>query len=320
RRQRQMCIRDSLYVHLAACADRLGDIAEAREWLSKAVAHIPAARVKELQGPNAGYLKDQVGRMEKEIEKRRAMLDREQNYLRRAASHLRTALVGSRLGGADVATAAYLTGEFFRRAGEFDLSLTWFAAARQLLARNRRGGREAAGGTDSEPDSILEQWIREAVERPDLLKANMPADEAAAAARVVGEPLADPRPSFIQRPLDKKPAAGGETEKVPAARPAVALADPPASCADLMSNLYKAVAAWRRNRDGHIPDSLKEMLDAGYLTDSSINLKDGKCRCPECAAEIRYRKGRFGDANDFLMFHVGRTSCGKTLFGDGTVR
>ena len=310
-----------LYVHLAGCADRIGDIAEAREWLSKAAAHIPVDRARDLQGPNANYLKDQVGRMEKEIERRRAMLDKEQEYLRRAAVHLRSAIVSSRLGNADISTAAYLTGELFRRARDFEASLAWFAAASQLLAKAREAGEASGGWKDSDPRGILEIWIGEAVGGPDLSKAKMSEEEAAAAAKAIGEPLADPRTFFRPRPQAAETATGGDAGKGPAARSAVALADPPASCADLMSNVYKAVAAWRRDRGGQSPDSLKDMLDAGYLTASSVNIKDGKCRCPECGAEIRYRKGRFGDADDFLMFHVGRgDNCGKTLFGDGSVR
>ena len=145
---------DMFVLHLleAGVLDRLGKTEEAGKALSKAIAYVPERPVMVLEDKG---LEERVVRQLKllrgVVEDRQMCLEREKQYLMKAAVHDMAAMRNNEIKFKecrsfdpkaaeskdwDAAPTSYLLGELLRRGGDADSAASWFAAADRIIEKN----------------------------------------------------------------------------------------------------------------------------------------------------------------------------------------
>ncbi|MHC4915368.1 MAG: hypothetical protein ACYTGB_07730 [Planctomycetota bacterium] len=272
-----------LYLRLAGCWDRLGASQLAAESLDQAL-----LTLKQVNSPPTiirGLAAVGVYR--------KLLLSKESELRRKAIEQMRLALVrDNAYPGKSVAPTSYLLGELYRREGKYSLARPWMTMAAKIAGK----------------DSLLSNMVSEAMQLPSMKETRSDEKEEAAALALLSR-LTGRRPDELVGPGETDP--GPDTPDSPGT-----VSGKPANCRECLAKIYRAYRHYVDKR-GRAPESI------GMLKNESFITAEASCgfRCPDCGAELNYKRPRRLKAGDeLLLWHPKTSRCKRLILrADGKI-
>ncbi len=264
-----------LYLRLAGCWDRLGASQLAIESLAESL--------KALKGVNSPP--EILKGLAAAAVYRRALLGKESEMRRQAIEQMRLALVrDNAYPGKSVAPTSYLLGELYRREAKYALARPWMTMAAKI-----------AGG-----ESLLSNMVVEAMQLPSMKETRSDEKEEAAALALLSR-LTGRRPEELVGPGEPGPGPGTPDS-------AGTVSGKPANCRECLSKIYRAYRNYVDKR-GKAPESIGVLKTESFITEEAC------CgfRCPDCGAELNYKRPRQLRTGDELMLWHPKTDRCKRL-------
>lgn len=336
------------HIRYAGILDRVGDLSGAITQLDKATGCIPNEVPSSPQPMSA----DAKARVEKLLASLKAipaeridLINREKQYLFRAADHLMQALYfEEQARNLDPALNCYLIGEMLRRSeGEPAASLAWFNAAKQLFQKiePEKASVQIPTGTSAEAAAAMRQHATETLEEKKRVMLTWTAEQQL----LVQNKVAGKEPeSRIKAAIAKVLKSGGvdvamapdvaaaldpripdKPEKGPAVTPPVETKGSPPPVKSGMTReavlkRYHAALLAYEKQNGALPKSLKELIASKVLSEADSCMDgQGRLLCPETGGQLMYVPPAAMGAHSAIIVPSSKDSNRARLFADGQV-
>lgn len=336
------------HIRYAGILDRVGDMKGAIAQLKNAQGCVPQeapSSPQPLSSENKAKVDEILTALKGITEERIDLVNRESQYLFRAAEHLMQALYfEEQAKNLDPSLNCYLIGEFLRRSeGEPAAASAWFDAARQLFQKiePEKAPSNIPPGTNAEDAAAIRQRAVTAMEEKKRVMLSWVEEQQRSVKSVAAGREPEPR---VKAAIAKALSSGGiatavppnvasvQDPRIPEIAPAPPTVPPanatktPAvepgngpSRAALLKRYHEAILAYQK-QNGSPPKLLKDLVTAGILNPDHSKLDgQGRLTCPETGGTLIYIPPASMGAHDAIIVPSSKDTIRVRLFADGHV-